>query len=413
MTEESSPSRGRFTPFVSLQYRDFRLLWIGQLISMAGSQMQQVAINWHIYLLTQSALALGMIGLARFIPIVVFSLIGGVFADTHDRRRILLLTQSVMMLFAVILAVLTYCGWISVGLIYLLAALTSATMAFDGPARQSLPPNLVPEKHLTNALSLNNVMRQTATIVGPGLAGFVIAWEGVAAVYWINALSFLAVLVGLVLMKTPTQQKRRTAQMTLSSLGEGIRFVRRSEILFSTMLLDFVSSFFASASTLYPVFAHEILRVGPRGLGLLYSAQSVGAVVAGAGMSFVGDLRRKGRLILWALALYGAATALYGMSQWFVLSLLLLAVAGGADTFSTILRNTLRQLMTPDQLRGRMAAVNMVFARGGPQLGNMEAGLVAAWIGAPLSVITGGLATLMIVGMVAWRVPQLWNRQNG
>jgi MFS family permease len=221
------------------------------------------------------------------------------------------------------------------------------------------------------------------------------------------------VLVGLVLMKTPTQQKRRTAQMTLSSLGEGIRFVRRSEILFSTMLLDFVSSFFASASTLYPVFAHEILRVGPRGLGLLYSAQSVGAVVAGAGMSFVGDLRRKGRLILWALALYGAATALYGMSDWFVLSLLLLAVAGGADTFSTILRNTLRQLMTPDQLRGRMAAVNMVFARGGPQLGNMEAGLVAAWIGAPLSVITGGLATLMIVGMVAWRVPQLWNRQNG
>jgi MFS family permease len=130
-------------------------------------------------------------------------------------------------------------------------------------------------------------------------------------------------------------------------------------------------------------------------------------------MSFVGDFRRKGRLILWALALYGAATALYGMSDWFVLSLLLLAVAGGADTFSTILRNTLRQLMTPDQLRGRMAAVNMVFARGGPQLGNMEAGLVAAWIGAPLSVITGGLATLMIVGMVAWRVPQLWNRQNG
>jgi MFS family permease len=400
------------TPFVSLQYRDFRLLWIGQLISMAGSQMQQVAINWHIYLLTQSALALGLIGLVRFVPIIVFSLLGGVFADTHDRRRILLLTQSVMMLFAGILGLLTYCGWISVILIYLVAALTSATMAFDGPARQALPPNLVPKEHLTNALSLNNVMRQTATIVGPGLAGFVIAWEGVAAVYWINALSFLAVLVGLLLMKTPTQQKKGGGRVTLSSLGEGIRFVRRSQILFSTMLLDFVSSFFASASTLFPIFAHEILQVGPRGLGLLYSAQSVGAVVAGTGMSFVGDLQRKGRLILWALALYGAATALYGMSRWFVLSIFLLAVAGGADTFSAILRNSLRQLMTPDQLRGRMSAVNMVFARGGPQLGNMEAGLIAAWIGAPLSVITGGMATLITVGMVTWLVPQLRNRQD-
>ena len=412
MAKGSTPLHGRLTPFVSLQYRDFRLLWIGQLISMAGSQMQQVAINWHVYLLTQSALALGLIGLVRFVPIIVFSLLGGVFADTHDRRRILLLTQSVMMLFAGILGLLTYCAWISVGLIYLLAALTSATMAFDAPARQALPPNLVPEEHLTNALSLNNVMRQTATIVGPGLAGFVIAWEGVAAVYWINALSFLAVLVGLLLMKTPTQQKQGGGRVTLSSLGEGIHFVRRSQILFSTMLLDFVSTFFASASTLFPIFAHEILRVGPRGLGLLYSAQSVGAVVAGTGMSFVGDFRRKGRLILWALALYGAATALYGMSRWFVLSIFLLAVAGGADTFSAILRNTLRQLMTPDQLRGRISAVNMVFARGGPQLGNMEAGLVAAWIGAPLSVITGGMATLITVGMVTWLVPQLRNRQD-
>ena len=412
MAKGSTPLHRRLTPFVSLQYRDFRLLWIGQLISMAGSQMQQVAINWHVYLLTQSALALGLIGLVRFVPIIVFSLLGGVFADTHDRRRILLLTQSVMMLFAGILGLLTYCAWISVGLIYVLAALTSATMAFDAPARQALPPNLVPGEHLTNALSLNNIMRQTATIVGPGLAGFVIAWEGVTAVYWINALSFLAVLVGLLLMRTPTQQKQGGGRVTLSSLGEGIRFVRRSKILFSTMLLDFVGTFFASASTLFPIFAHEILRVGPRGLGLLYSAQSVGAVIAGTGMSFIGDFQRKGRLILLALALYGAATAVYGMSRWFVLSIFLLAVAGGADTFSAILRNTLRQLITPDHLRGRMSAVNMVFARGGPQLGNMEAGLVAAWIGAPLSVITGGMATLIIVGVVTWLVPQLRNHQD-
>ena len=411
-TTISSQPCVRSAPFVSLRYRDFRLLWIGQLISNAGTEMQRVTINWHIYLLTGSALALGLGGLVRFVPVVVFSLLGGIFADTRDRRRILLVTQSVMMIFAAILGFLTYSGRISVVLIYLLSAATSATTAFDTPARQALPPNLVSKEHLTNALSLNNVMRQTSTIIGPGLAGFVIHWGGVVTVYWINAASFLAVLIGLLLMRTPTQQNLEGTRINLSSLIEGVRFVRRSQILFSTMLLDFFSTFFSASSTLFPIFAHEILKVGPKGLGMLYSAQSVGAVVSGTGMSFAGNVRKKGILVLSALTLYGAATAFFGMSHWFSLSLLLLAVVGGADTLSAILRNTLRQILTPDYLRGRMTSVNMIFSRGGQQLGNLEAGVVATLIGTPLSVITGGIATVITVAVAALLVPELRNYRD-
>lgn len=374
--------------------------------------MQLVTINWHIYVLTGSAVALGLTGLVRVVPIIVFSLFGGMFADAHDRRRVMLVTQSAMMLFAAVLGLATNFGWVSPLIIYGLAALTSAAVAFDGPARQSLAPNLVAKEHLTNALSLNNTMAQVSSIIGPALAGFVIAGLGIAAVYWINAASFLAMLIALLLIKTPTQKQVGASKITLGALREGIQFVRESKMVFSTMLLDFFATFFSSASALLPIFARDILRVGPEGLGILYSAQSVGAVVAGVGMAVVGNITRQGVVLLVSVALYGAATAFYGASQWFALSFIFLAFLGAADTVSTILRNTIRQISTPDHLRGRMTSVNMIFFMGGPQLGNLEAGVVAALFGAPFSVITGGIATVIAVVAVAWLVPQLRNYQN-
>ncbi len=399
----------RLAPFAALRYRDFRLLWFGQLVSQAGTQMQLVTINWHIYMLTGSAIALGLTGLVRILPILFFSLIGGVYADAHDRRRILLVTQSLMMLFAALLGLVTMTGHASAGLIYLLSACTAGATAFDNPARQSLAPNLVPRERLTNALSLNNMMGQTASVVGPGLAGFVIAGAGVGAVYWINAVSFLAVLVAVFLIKTPTQKNMHAASMTLQSLGEGIHYVRRSGIILSTMLVDFFATFFSSASALLPIFASDILKVGPQGLGLLYAADSVGSIVAGMGVALIGNIRRQGAILLVSVMFYGIATVAYGASHWFLVSLFLLALVGAADTISTILRNTIRQLSTPDHIRGRMSSVNMAFSMGGPQMGNMEAGLVAAVFGAPLAVITGGIATVLLVALTAWRMPALRN----
>jgi len=320
---------------------------------------------------------------------------------------VMIVTQSAMMFFAATLGLSTITGLISAPLIYLLAALIASASAFDSPARQALIPNLVPREHLTNALSLNNLMRQAGAIMGPAIAGFAIAGFGVESVYWINAVSFLAVLAALVLMRTPAQQNPGATQVSLSALTEGLRFVFQSQMIMATMLLDFFATFFSSATSLLPIFAKEILRVGPEGLGILYAAESIGAVVAGAGMSLIGNVRKHGLILLGSVAVYGAATTFYGMSELFVLSIFFLALVGAADTVSTILRNTIRQLATPDHLRGRMTSVNMIFFQGGPQLGNLEAGIVAALFGAPFSVISGGVATVLLVAATAWLAPRL------
>lgn len=397
----------RQSPFLALQHRDFRLLWFGQLISVSGSQMQAVALNWHIYLLTGSPLALGLIGLARLFPLVFFSLIGGVMADTRDRRRVLMVTQTVLMAAAMALGLVTSLGLVTPLWIYALSAIAAGALAFDMPARQALTPNLVPREHLTNALTLNSILFQTAAIVGPGLAGLVIAARGVGSVYWINAASFLAVLAALVLMRAPAQEQVAVAPSNLHALRDGLRFVVREKIIFSTMLLDFWATFFASANTLLPIFAATILHVGAEGFGFLSAAESIGSVAAAAVVSLFGDIKRKGFVLLASVALFGLATILFGVSNFFWLSLLFLMLLGAGDTVSTILRQTIRQLVTPDQLRGRMTSINMIFFMGGPQLGEVEAGIAAQLLGAPLSVVAGGVATLVLVGLTAYLVPAL------
>ena len=283
----------------------------------------------------------------------------------------------------------------------------AAASAFDAPARQSLTPNIVPREHLMNAMSLNNMMVQVASIAGPALGGFVIAGLGVSAVYWFNAASFLAVILALAAMRLEGLPQRNRANVNFASLIEGLRFVRHNSMVLSTMLLDFFATFFASANALMPVFAKDILHVGAEGLGILYSAESIGALIAGTGVSILGEMRRKGRTLLLAVGVYGLATALYGFSGNFFLSILFLMLVGAGDAVSTILRATIRQVITPDELRGRMTAANMIFFMGGPQLGNFEAGLLAATIGAPLSVVVGGVATVLFVALVAWQYPQL------
>ncbi len=408
----------RNTPLIVLQYRDFRLLWFGQLVSQAGSAMQTLAVNWHISVLTNyDPLALGIVGLSRVLPIIVFSLIGGATADARDRRKVMIVTQTAMALLAAILGLITDAGNRTVWPIYVINALAASAWAFDSPARQSLIPSLVKREHLTNAMSLNQIMFETATIIGPTIAGLIIGARSgagtgteynphaISIVYWINAVSFVAVIGALLIMRpAPVEAKR---SVTAGSVGEGLRFVRGQPIIWSTMLLDFFATFFSSANQLLPIFAEKILRVGATGFGVLSAAPAVGALLGGSVMSMLSRVRRPGALILVSVAVFGVATVIFGLSNSFVVSLIFLGLTGTADAVSTILRATIRQLVTPDQMRGRMTSINMIFFMGGPQLGELEAGVVAALIGAPLSVVTGGLGCLIAVALIAWKVPML------
>ncbi|HEV2750000.1 MAG TPA: MFS transporter [Gemmatimonadales bacterium] len=400
--------------FPALRHRDFRLLWIGQLLSFSGSRMQTAAILWHVSLLAapgRKGIALGLVGAVQVVPIIAFSMLSGVMADALDRRKVMLATQTVMALFAAALAALTFAGLRVVWPIYVLAALSSAAASFDGPARQALIPNLVPREHLANAIGLNTVMFQFASVAGPTLAGLVIAGPGLAWVYAVNAVSFLMVIAALLLIRTcprPRQATAPPAQISWAAAREGLRFVFAQPIVRSTMLLDFVATFFASATALLPIFAQDILHVGARGYGWLYAAPSVGAALAGVVMAYgIDRIERRGAVLLWAVAAYGAATVVFGISKSFWLTLLCLAAVGGADTVSTVIRNIVRQLETPDELRGRMTGVNMIFFMGGPQLGELEAGAVAQLFGAVASVVSGGLGCLVATAAVARREPRL------
>jgi MFS family permease len=396
--------------FAALKHRDFRLLWLGQIVSVTGSQMQSVAINWHVYLLTKSAFALGLVGLFRGAPIIVCSLIGGVVADAVNRKRLMIATQSVMLVTAGLLAVATIAGLKSVWPIYILSAIASAAIAFDIPARQSLMPSLVPPADFPNAVSLGIVVLNVATIGGPALAGFILAESGPAIIYALNAASFLAVIAALIVMKvsgSPELKGGRREALSLTALKEGLRFVWRTPIIVQTMTLDFAATFFASATLLLPIFAHERLHVDARGYGFLAAAPAIGSVVTALVMARIGSFRNQGRLVVASVAVFGLATAAFGMSTVFWLSLLMLGVTGAADTVSTVLRQTIRQLVTPDYIRGRMTAINQMFFMGGPQLGELEAGALAALIGAPLSVVVGGLGSVASACVAATRSKSL------
>jgi MFS family permease len=397
----SSPSH---SAFAALRHRDFRLLWLGQIVSVTGSQMQFVAINWHVYLLTKSAFALGLVGLFRGVPIIFCSLAGGVVADAVDRKRLMVVTQTVMLASAALLTAGTLAGVESVWPIYILSAFASAASAFDVPARQSLMPTLVPTEDFPNAVSLGIAVFNVATIAGPAIAGFLLAESGPAVIYGINALSFLAVIAALIAMRTsgkPELQSERRDALSFAALKDGLRFVWHTPIIVQTMTLDFAATFFASATLLLPIFAQERLHVGARGYGFLAAAPAIGSVLTALLMARLGSFRKQGRLVVSSVAVFGVATAAFGISTVYWVSLLMLAVTGAADTVSTVLRQTIRQLVTPNYLRGRMTSINMMFFMGGPQFGELEAGSLAALIGAPLSVVIGGIGSLICAAIAA------------
>ncbi len=374
--------------------------------------MRNAAILWHVTLLVpdnQKALALGGVGLVRVVPIVICSLFAGVAADAFDRRRVLLVTNSVMLVISTALAVTTLLGIRNLWAVYALATLSAAAATFDNPARNSFFPTLVPREHLPNAISLNSIMFQAASVIGPMLGGFLIAATSVGWVYAVDAASFLVLFASLRAMRdVPERPTSERSAVSLRAAWDGIAFVFSRPLIRSSMLLDFFATFFASATALLPIFAQDILHVGAHGYGLLSSATAAGAVVTSLLMvKAVDRIQRRGYAVIMAAVVYGLVTIGFGLSTVFWLSFACLFLSGAADMVSTVLRNVIRQLATPDEMRGRMTSVNMIFFMGGPQLGELEAGVAAHAFGPLMSVVSGGVGCVLAVLWIGWRTPLL------
>ena len=396
----------RVKPYRTLRHRDYRLLWSAEFVSTLGSQIQRVGVAWQIFELTGDPLQLGLLGLFRFIPVAAFGLFGGVLADRRDRRRLLLVSQFALLATSLALAALTFADQVTVLAIYALTFVAYGFAAVGGPSRQALIPALVPEREIANAFAMNTLSMQIASVSGPAIGGLIIGWFGVGATYVVDAATFLAVIAAVLTMRT-----RPAVPTTIASgwslLVEGVRFVRATPILLGVMLLDFVATFFGATTTLMPIFAEEVLNVGPKGYGVLLAAPAVGAVLGSLVISTRHAPSRPGFGLLIAVAVFGAALSGFGLSTSFPLSLALLAVSGGADAFSMACRLTIRTMVTPDALRGRIAAVHSTFAMGGPQLGEFQAGIVASVAGVGPGIAVGGLLTILASGVAAKLVPAI------
>lgn len=382
-----------------LAHRPFVLFWLARVAGTLATQMQTVAIGYQVYELTKSALDLGLIGLAQFIPALLFILPAGHFADRHDRRNIVRACQSLQAVALTLLALGTATGSLTRDLMLGVVILIGTGRAFEAPTAQALMPNLVPPEILQRAIAGSASANQAAMIAGPALGGILYAIDPTAVYALCAALfCFAAILVSLIrIARAPAKRE----PVSLQTLTAGMAFIGRNPIVLGAISLDLFAVLFGGATALLPIYAQDIFHIGSWGLGMLRTATALGSLCTALVLARRPLTRRVGRAMLLAVAIYGAATILFGLSPWLPLSILALFLVGAADTVSVVVRHTLVQLETPDAMRGRVSAVNFLFIGTSNQLGEFRAGLNAYWLGAVGSVVLGGVGTLIVVALWA------------
>ncbi len=386
--------------FPVLHNHDFRAFLVARSLASISSLMLGVAVGWHVYDLTGSAFALGMVGLAQFLPALLLALPGGLAADRVERRTILLLTFLLQVLVALLLVLISALHGARAAWIFPVVALVGVGQAFQGPASQSLIPFLVSREEFPRAVAMSSGTLQIATILGPALGGLLYAF-GPASVYAASAALFTiaAVLVSRIRARLRVSA---AAKPGFSQMLEGLRFVFSQPLILGAISLDLFAVLFGGATALLPIYARDVLHVGSWGLGLLRSAPAVGAAGVAVYLSQRPMARRSGTRLLIGVALFGLMTIVFSMSRWFLLSLGALVVLGASDMVSVVLRQTLVQINTPDEKRGRVSAVNSIFIGASNQLGEFESGVTAAWMGAVPAAALGGVGTLVVV--LLWTV---------
>lgn len=390
----------------------FRRLWVGQLISLVGRQITLVAVPFQVYSITRSALDVGLLGIVQAVPLICGSLGGGAIADRFDRRRVLLITQLCLAACSALLATGAYLGNPPLLGIYGVVAIAALVGAVDSPTRTAIIPNLVGADRLAGALSLNIVLFQTALVAGPAIGGLVIAHLGLAEAYSVDVVTFSAALIAVVLLP-PQGHGARERERPVAAILRGLKFAKGQPLILGGFAMDLAAMIFGLPRAVFPVLAATTFHAGAQGLGLLYSAPGFGAVVAALLSGPVARSRRLGRIIVVSIAAWGVVVIVFGFATSLWVALVLLAVAGGADSLSSVCRNTMMQRIAPDELRGRLTSLYFMVVAGGPYLGDVETGVVANAFGAEVAIVSGGALCLVGLGAAAAAFPSVWRYRQG
>ncbi len=403
---EAAPGRAsRPDPLASLRHPNYLLYLAGSLVSNTGNQMRTVAVGWEVYERTQTPLSLGLVGLVLAVPVLLLALPAGAAADRYPRKSLIMIAQAGLALSG---AGLAWVSWTGAPLMwtYLFLLATGIFRAVGWPASQAIVTGLVPASEFANATMWRSVAFQIAATAGPLAGGVGLAALGAAPVFALDGLSSL-VLLGCLVFVRPAPQARSAERRSWRSLLDGARFVRRQPVILSTITLDMVAVLFGGATALLPIYATDVLHVGATGFGWMRAMPSLGAMTMALALAVLPPMQRSGRTLLVAVAAFGVATIVFGLSTSFPLSLAALFALGAADNVSVVVRSTVLQLLTPDAMRGRVAAVNAVFIGTSNEIGELESGVVATLIGSVATVALGGVATLLTVAGAAALWPEL------
>ena len=415
MTQQVVPAA--HDSYAALRFPDFRRFIASVVTLTVATQIQAVVVGWQIYAVTKDPLSLGLVGLAEAVPFIAIALFAGHVADRTNRRRIVALATVAMLACAAALLAFTLVPATftrgRVWPVYAVIFASGVARSFLQPARQALGAELVPRELYPNAVAWRSSVWQFAAVVGPAVGGLLYGFGDAAVAYGVDMALVAVALVAIVRLgrlpppSAPLTTAAAADESIAESLGAGIRFVRSEPVLLAALTLDLFSVFFGGATALLPIFAADILNVGPEGLGVLRAAPSVGAVVMSLVLAHRPPLRRSGAVLLVNVAIFGLAMIGFGLSRGFLLSTVLLVISGAVDMVSVVIRSTLLQVSTPPELLGRVSSVNQIFIGSSNEIGAFESGVAARLLGTVPSVVFGGLMTLLVVGVTAWKVPEL------
>jgi len=389
-----------------MRSRDFALYLISRFAAASATTMLRTAIAWHVFALSHSAFHLGLIGLVQFVPVLGLMLVGGALADTYERRRLMMIAQAIPLACGLVLFFATRAGSVELLMLYGVVVAAAVSWSLDSPARAALLPTLVGRPDFPRAVTIASTVQALAFATGPAIGGWVIGAATVAAAYAV-VVALVGVSLGALVFLRPQHPRGTAGAMSLAAVREGLRFVARNQVVLGCMVLDMFAVIFGGAVALLPIYATDILGVGARGYGLLTASLDIGALCMSLVLALTPPVRRAGRALLVGVAVYGVVTIVFGLSRWFPLSVAAYMMAGMADQVSVVMRSTAIQLSTPDALRGRVSAVNMIFIGASNQLGAAESGFVAALTTPTFSVVSGGLGCLLVVAVVGTRLPRL------